>query len=79
MGTETYYNYLPNLQYLEWKISPLNGDGNTFCAAVNVSPVPRMEDKSPEWGRKLNVRTCFHIGANHRMEDKSPEWGRKRK
>ena len=37
----------------------------------------RMEDKSPEWGRKQLL-----IFANQfsyvRMEDKSPEWGRKR-
>ena len=36
----------------EWKISPLNGDGNSSTSLIDTAPLPGMEDKSPEWGRK---------------------------
>ena len=60
----------------EWKISPLNGDGNRllyFCECQTT----RMEDKSPEWGRKRVENSSSLISEILRMEDKSPEWGRK--
>ncbi len=37
----------------EWKISPLNGDGNSIFICFGKPKIIRMEDKSPEWGRKL--------------------------
>ena len=68
--------FIKNFYHHEWKISPLNGDGN-FTYNVPSLIHDGMEDKSPEWGRKLLSLVSVLVVVLVRMEDKSPEWGRK--